>query len=128
MKEYHFHQKCAKGPAGFIILMAFLFIMAFPSHASGDDDDDYIEISTAEERMNMSPDGSYRLITDIDLEGYDWKPMIFTGRLDGNGCAILNAHIRDTGSFARKTYDGNMIEYDTSFTGFFESPCGCGYG
>ncbi len=120
MKEYHFHQKCAKGPAGFIILMAFLFIMAFPSHASGDDDDDYIEISTAEELMNMSPDGSYRLITDIDLEGYDWKPMIFTGRLDGNGCAILNAHIKDTGSFARKTYDGNMIEYDTSFTGFFE--------
>ncbi len=107
-------------PAFLACAVLLLLIFSVPASAADDTDGDYIEISTAEELMNMNADGSYRLITDINLDGYDWKPMIFNGKLDGNGCAILNATIKDTGNFVRKTYDGNMIEYDTSFTGFFE--------
>ncbi len=89
-------------------------------NASDDTDIDYIDISTAEELMNMSPDGDYRLVADIDLSGMIWKPLVFTGHFDGNGFSILNASVKETGSFVRKTYDGNMKEYDTSFAGFFE--------
>ena len=89
-------------------------------NASDDTDIDYINISTAEELMNMSPDGDYRLVADIDLSGMIWKPLVFTGHFDGNSFSILNASVKETGSFVRKTYDGNMKEYDTSFAGFFE--------
>lgn len=104
--------------AALIFFITAVLIRPLDAYAS--DDTDYTEISTAEELMNMSPDGNYRLIADIDLSGIEWKPMVFTGHFDGNSFAILNATVKNTGSFVRKTYDGNMKEYDTSFAGFFE--------
>ena len=105
-----------------VVILAFTAVFfnaaGLRVHAAGDDD--YIEISTADELMNMSPDGNYRLIADIDLSGAEWKPIVFSGHFDGNSFSILNASVKQTGSFVRKTYDGNMKEYDTSFAGFFE--------
>ena len=51
----------------------------------------YKNISTAEELQDISEDltGSFKLVNDIDLKGYDWKPIEeFSGRFDGNGYEI----------------------------------------
>lgn len=70
------------------------------------------------------PAGSYVLMADIDLKDKNWTPVDFTGTFDGNGHAVLNAGIRGTGAKTFLTYDGNMIDYDTSFGGFFSSLVG----
>ncbi len=54
-----------------------------------------IEIRTAAELMAMRPDGKYKLMADIDLEGIVWSPVgtegtPFTGVFDGNGYEISN--------------------------------------
>ncbi len=78
-------------------------------------------IMTAEELMQIyaNPAGSYALGADIDMSGVAWKPVDFTGTFDGNNYAILNLNINQLGDSTAKTYDGNMIEYDSYFAGFF---------
>lgn len=69
--------------------------------------------------MANDPDGTYELKADIDLEGQPWRPIEFRGTLEGGGHAILNAHVSDIAEARRTTYDGNMVAYDTAFSGFF---------
>ena len=58
----------------------------------------YTPISTAEELKNISLDGKYALVCDIDLGGAEWTPIgtkedPFTGEFDGQGYAISNFKI-----------------------------------
>lgn len=71
--------------------------------------------------MANDPYGSYQLMCDVDLAGITWQPIEFHGTLDGNGYAILNASVNNTGQARRSTYDGNMKEYSTAFAGFFDT-------
>ncbi len=50
--------------------------------------DGFKEIYTAEQFMNMSTTGKYRLMSNIDLTGKNWTPKSFGGTLDGNGYSI----------------------------------------
>ncbi len=55
----------------------------------------YVEIRTAEELLSISPNGKYKLVADIDLDGISWSPVgteefPFTGEFDGNGFEISN--------------------------------------
>ena len=67
--------------------------------------DGWIGVYTAEDLDNIRNDltGSYILMEDIDLSGYEsWKPIgtetdPFIGALDGNGHVIRNMHIDFTG-------------------------------
>lgn len=70
-------------------------------------------------KIREDPAGTYKLMADIDLSEVIWEPLDFQGTFDGNGYAILNATINQVTSHTRKTYDGNRIEYDTCFSGFF---------
>ena len=69
--------------------------------------------------MRDNPEGNYVLQNDIDCSGYEWEPLDFYGVFDGNNHALLNLKITKMSSQVRTTYDGNMIAYDTSFSGFF---------
>ena len=58
----------------------------------------YTPISTAEELKNISLDGKYALVCDIDLGGAEWTPIgtkenPFTGEFDGNGYTVSNFKI-----------------------------------
>ncbi len=82
---------------------------------------EYIEIATAEDLSAISenPAGNYILTRDIDMAGQSWVPVDFCGVFEGNGYAILNLTVTETGSATAITYDGNMKEYETVFAGFF---------
>lgn len=84
------------------------------------------EIWTYQDLLKIAEDpaGSYVMMADVDLKGKVWTPVDFSGTLDGNGHAILNAQINSNGSGSFLTYDGNMISYDTLFSGFFSSLAG----
>ena len=83
---------------------------------------DRIEITDAQGLLDMAqdPEADYFLAADIDMEGVNWKPFTFHGTLDGNGFAILNLRIGETGEAVRETFDGNMKVYDTYFAGLFD--------
>lgn len=70
-------------------------------------------------KISENPSGAYKLMADIDLKDVLWTPLDFSGTLDGNGYAVLNATVNQTTSDTRKIYDGNLIAYDTYFAGFF---------
>ena len=58
----------------------------------------YTPISTAEELKNISLDGMYALVCDIDLGGAKWTPIgtnddPFIGEFDGNGYTVSNFKI-----------------------------------
>ena len=58
----------------------------------------YTPISTAEELKNISLDGKYVLVCNIDLGGAEWTPIgtngdPFTGEFDGNGYTVSNFKI-----------------------------------
>ena len=58
----------------------------------------YTPISTAEELKNISRNGKYALVRDIDLGGAEWTPIgtkedPFTGEFDGNGYTVSNFKI-----------------------------------
>lgn len=78
-------------------------------------------ISTKEELKAMASDASasYRLDADIDMEGEEWIPFKFGGKLDGNGHAVLNLTYKVTGDTSSVSYDGNYKKYDTYFGGMF---------
>lgn len=58
-----------------------------------------IEITTPAQLQNMTSFGYYRLMNDIDLSGFDWKPYKFTGVLDGNGYTIRNLSLENCASW-----------------------------
>lgn len=79
------------------------------------------EIYTPDDLMMIAeaPSEDYILMSDIDMNGYNWKPVDFSGNFDGNNHAILNLNITETSDSTRVTYDGNYKTYDTYFAGFF---------
>lgn len=82
----------------------------------------YKKVRTSEELISMKndPKGKYILADDIDLNGVEWVPFTFNGVLEGNGHEIRNLKVVRTGSAKRSTFDGNMKEYDTEFSGLFD--------
>lgn len=80
-----------------------------------------VEIRTAQELQDMAkdPSGSYVLMEDVDMTGFDWTPVDFSGKLDGNGHAILNLTISNLGQTGKDTYDGNLEVYASRFAGLF---------
>ena len=83
--------------------------------------DDPVELYTYEDlfKLSQNPDGSFVLMADIDCSSQIWTPIDFQGTLDGNGHAILNLKVNGCGGTRADTYDGNMVKYDTYFSGFF---------
>ena len=81
----------------------------------------YTEIATAEDLIDINNDlsGKYVLKNDINMENIEWKPIDFSGVLDGNGYSILNLTVNSLGENTAVTYDGNMKTYDTYFSGMF---------
>ncbi len=58
-------------------------------------------IKTADELMNMKPDGTYYLANDIDLSDVEWRSVRnFRGVFDGNGYEIKNLTSKTYGLFA----------------------------
>ncbi len=69
--------------------------------------------------IREDPSGSYALGADIDMAGIDWKPLPFSGRLNGKGHTIYNLTILSPGDEVRTARDGNLKPYDTVFAGLF---------
>lgn len=87
-----------------------------------------VEIRTPEQLQAMAeaPDGSYILMEDLDMTGFEWKPVDFSGTFDGNGHAILNLTLSQPGGVTADTYDGNLKVYESSFVGLFGTLHGAG--
>lgn len=98
------------------LLLALLLVLPMTVSAASP-----TEIYTAQDLQGIAddPDGSYILMADIDMAGIPWESFAFSGTLDGNGYAILNLTVGDTGSPVETTYDGNHKPYDTRFAGLF---------
>lgn len=83
--------------------------------------DDVTELYSFEDLLMLasSPEGSYKLMADIDCTGKSWTPVDFAGSLDGNGHAILNLNVTQCGSTYGQTCGANYEMVDTYFAGFF---------
>ncbi len=110
-----------------VAVIALVFCCCLiPSFVKADDEDlvtsnqqSLIMTATDLAKLYENPTGSFQLGADIDLTGTDWKPLDFSGTLDGNGYAILNANVTQVGDATATSYDGAMASYDTHFAGFF---------
>lgn len=80
-----------------------------------------VEINTAEDLFAIAEDpaGSYILMADLDMTGIPWTPIDFSGSFDGNGHAILNLFLSETGKETAVVIDGNVKEYEAHFAGLF---------
>lgn len=105
---------------GLLAVLVFLCLGLNSSKETFADDVIYIFDAEDMELLHTNPTGAFKLVNDIDMKGISWTPQAFAGTLDGNGFAILNLSINETGSNIRQTYDGNMKVYDTRFAGLFD--------
>lgn len=82
-----------------------------------------VEIYTPQQlrKIGENPTASYTLMADLDMTGIEWKPVDFSGSLDGNGHAILNLTLSQPADNSAVTYDGNKKPYDTTLIGLFGS-------
>lgn len=89
--------------------------------AAGITEETIYSISSAEEMglFAIHPDGNFILSNDIDMHGVDWKPVPFSGILNGNGHTIYNLCVHTPGDDVETTFDGNRKEYETVFAGLF---------
>ncbi len=103
-----------KKALGMLLALAAIF---FSAQAQ----DDVSLISTPQQLMaiRQNPSGNYALTADIDLKGFDWLPLPFSGKLDGAGHTIYNLEVSQTGLERAESVDGNRIRYDTAFAGLF---------
>ena len=69
--------------------------------------------------MAENPTGSYILMEDLDMTGFEWKPIDFMGSLDGNGHAILNLTLSQPGRETATVHDGNADAYEANMIGLF---------
>lgn len=83
----------------------------------------YTEIYTVDDllRLPEDPEGSYRLMEDLDLTDVSWPSPAFSGTFDGNGHSLLNLSITETGEDREEVLDGNQKKYEAVFAGFFSS-------
>ena len=103
--------------AHLVLICMLLNLLFIPAKAAPQE----ISITTREqlEEIAKAPDASYRLDANIDMSGGDWLPIPFSGRFNGNGHAIYNLTIQETGEDTAETVDGNGKKYDTVFAGLF---------
>ena len=80
-----------------------------------------VAIHTVEELRAIAenPAGNYILMSDLDMTGVSWTPLDFSGSFDGNGHAILNLFLSETGKETASVFDGNTKEYEAHFAGLF---------
>lgn len=80
-----------------------------------------IPIGTPEalQAIGEAPGLHYVLTGDIDMEGFDWRPVPFSGRLDGAGHSVYNLRLARFGDDMAQTVDGNHKKYDSLFAGLF---------
>lgn len=92
-----------------------------PENETGATQTSAVEIRTAQQLQDMAldPTGSYILMEDVDMTGFAWTPVDFSGKFDGNGHAILNLTISAPSQTAKDTYDGNLKVYSSCFAGLF---------
>ncbi len=100
-----------------LLILMTVFLTAFASA----DDAAPTQIRTPEELLAIAdnPEGSYVLMNDLDMSGYDWPSFTFKGTFDGNGHMIINLHWTKVSEETQVTYDGNRKTYDTHFAGLF---------
>lgn len=79
------------------------------------------EIYTVQDLMDLekNPEGDYILMADLDMAGISWKPLDFSGTLDGNGHAILNLTLFQPGENMVKIADDEENIYDAAAFGLF---------
>lgn len=102
-------------------LLAVLFLLALCPRVSASEPGP-TGIYTVEDLLAVKndPAGSYILMNDLDLAGVEWIPIDLNGgSFDGNGYSVLNLTVTRVGETTDVSYDGNSIQYDTSFAGFF---------
>ena len=100
-----------------LVILTILFASFAPAKIVKAEDP--VELYTYEDLFELSkdPDGSFILMADIDCSSQIWTPIDFQGTLDGNGHAILNLKVNGCGGTRADSYDGNMVQYDTYFSG-----------
>ena len=103
------------------LLLVLLFLLPAGASALAEGAGDPIEISDPDGLLAIAerPDGNYILTADIDMAGLSWKPIPFSGKLDGAGHTLYNLQVTDAGDDMRVTRDGNLKAYDTFFAGLF---------
>jgi hypothetical protein len=106
-----------------VALFSALFCLA-PFTSAFADQASPVEISTPEGLAAIAddPNGNYVLAADIDMKGVDWKPISFSGTLDGGGHTIFNLTVTQLGdehAMAVATPQNIPTKYDTVFAGLF---------
>ena len=98
-------------------LFLLLCALVLPVYA----EDTPTEIRTPQELAAMAenPGGSYILMEDLNMEGFDWNCFDFSGTLDGNGHSILNLSVTQPGENTATALDGNQKEYPAVYAGLF---------
>lgn len=102
-------------------IAALLLVWTVPLFASADEAVTEIRDISGLRAMAESPEGHYRLMNDIDMNGIDWTPIAFSGVLDGGGHGLYNLNVTRAGAEKRVTRDGNRKEYETEFVGLFST-------
>ncbi len=84
---------------------------------------DSVVITDVEGLMAMAdnPGGSYVLGDNINMDGVEWKPFAFSGKLDGQGYSIYNLETIVAGAEKFTSVDGNRKEYETLGVGLFST-------
>lgn len=104
-----------------VLALALAVLLCLPMGVSAQED--AAEICTAQDLLAIAdnPGGSYILMNDIDMAGIAWPCPAFSGRLDGNGHAILNLTVTSPGQAVEKVYDGNRKGSEARFAGLFST-------
>lgn len=101
----------------FFLALALILALVFPCGATPPEK---ASVSTPEElAAAIGENRDFSLACDIDMAGFDWTPLPYSGTMNGNGHALLNLTVSKAGTDTAVTYDGNMKEYDTYFGGLF---------
>lgn len=100
-----------------ICFVMLLLALAVPAWAEGETREIYTPQDLA--AMAGDPSGSYRLMEDLDMEGFSWNCFDFSGTLDGNGHSILNLSVTQPGENTETALDGNQKEYPAVYAGLF---------
>lgn len=100
-----------------LLALAALLSLTVPAAA----EETPVPIHTVEDliAMEKDPAGEYILMADLDMAGVAWKPLDFSGTLDGNGHAILNLTISVPGDEKADACDGNKNLYEATYFGMF---------
>ncbi len=103
----------------FILLLLLFGLLAVPVSAQ----EKQIEIHSPQDLLAIgdNPGGSYILMADIDMAGISWPCPAFSGKLDGNGHAILNLTVTQPSGVVKTAYDGNYKPYESRFAGLFST-------